>query len=274
MIKKIIQIADIHIRNVIRHEEYEEELGLLVSKCAEIASHYEKDEVRIALCGDIVHQKNTISNELFIITSSFIRQLENIAKVIVISGNHDLVEQNKTRKDTLTALFETADFKNSYFLDKMLDYKSGTIKDDNVTWALYSIHDGWNRPDIEQARIDDKDNIVIGLFHGTIIGTALFNGYASEAGISAEIFKGCDIVMAGHIHKMQEIDCEEVKIVYSGSPIQQDEGETVTQHGFMVWDLEKKAHEFIELPTTYGIYKFMIKSEDDIDNDKEELLNY
>ena len=47
---------------------------------------------------------------------------------------------------------------------------------------------------------------------------------------------------AGDIHKRQEIKRGDVKIVYPGSLIQQTFGETVTQHGFAVWDLEKKTH--------------------------------
>lgn len=274
MIKKIIHIADLHIRNVIRHEEYAEQLTKIVDKCAEIAEPYEKNEVRIVIAGDIVHQKNTISNELFILTSAFIRKLEEIAKVIIISGNHDLVEQNKSRKDTLTALFDTAEFSNAFFLDESLGYQSGLVEDDNVTWALYSIHDGYNRPDIEEAKIDNPKNTIIGLFHGTVVGTSLYNGTVSEVGVPNSLFSGCDIVMAGHIHKRQEMQYKDTSIVYAGSPIQQDEGETVTQHGFVVWDLENKTHEYVDIDSEYGIYKIKINSESDIDNDKEKLYNY
>ena len=44
-------------------EEYNEQLMKFIDKCKEIASNYEQDEVRIAICGDIVHQKNTISQQ-------------------------------------------------------------------------------------------------------------------------------------------------------------------------------------------------------------------
>ena len=49
MIKLIIQVADIHIRNVLRHDEYAQQLGKFIEKVKEIASPYKKEEVRIAL---------------------------------------------------------------------------------------------------------------------------------------------------------------------------------------------------------------------------------
>ena len=41
-IKLVIHCADIHIRNVQRHEEYAQQLERFVEKCKEIAAPYEK----------------------------------------------------------------------------------------------------------------------------------------------------------------------------------------------------------------------------------------
>lgn len=274
MIKLIIHTADIHIRNFLRHEEYAEQLTQFIEKCSELAKPYKKEEVRILISGDLFHSKNSISNELFVFCSTFIRQLEQIARVIIISGNHDLVVNNTSRKDTMTALFETADFKNSIFVDSYLGYESGTLIDDNVTWALYSIYNDFRRPDIELTKEEHPDNFTIGLYHGTIIGSTLNNGTVMENGTDGDIFKGCDVVMAGDIHKRQELKRGNTLIVYPGSLIQQTFGETITQHGFCVWDLENKTHKFVDLDTNYGLYDFEVSSIDDIDNNKEILLNY
>lgn len=274
MIKLIIHAADIHIRNMQRHEEYAAQLTQFIEKCKEVASPFKKEEVRIVLAGDLVHQKNQTSPELFVFASTFIRQLEEIAQVIVISGNHDLLVNNTSRKDTMTALFETANFQNSVFVDGYLGFDSGTLIDDNVTWALYSIYADYRKPDIAQARQENPNNIVIGLYHGTIIGATLNNGTVMQDGTDGETFNGCDIVMAGDIHKRQELKRGNVPIVYPGSLIQQTFGETVTQHGFCVWNLEEKTHRFIDLDTEYGLYDFQISGVDDMDENKETLLNY
>ena len=274
MIKKIIHIADVHIRNFQRLEEYTAKLNELNEKIGEITKEYRNEEVRIVISGDIVHSKNTISNELIAFVSSWIRELEKFGKVIVISGNHDLMVGNMSRVDTLTAVFTASKFANAIHLDSYLGYDSGIVPDDNVCWALYSIFTDYRRPNIEQAKNDFPKNTIIGLYHGTIVGATLNNGTMVDNGISGDEFEGCDFVAAGDIHKRQEIKRGDVKIVYPGSLIQQTFGETVTQHGFVIWDLEKKTHEFVDLSDEYALYDFEIKEVEDIENDKETLINY
>ena len=274
-IKCIIHIADVHIRNFQRLEEYSEQLTKVVEKCEEIASKYDKDEVRIVISGDLVHSKNTISNELMVFASYFLRQLEQIATVIVIAGNHDLIVENQTRTDTMTALFDTADFKNCKFLDAMLEYKSGCAIDNNVVWCLYSIYEDFLRPTtIEETREANPNARFIGLFHGQVIGATLNNGYVSDSGLDGDAFEGCDCVMAGHLHKRQVLKRGDTEIVYPGSLIQQTYGETVSQHGFAVWNLEDMSYEFVDIDTEYGLYDVEINGIDDIDEDKERLINF
>ena len=273
MIKKIIHLADIHIRNNQRYEEYTEQLIKFIDKCKEICEPYEENEVRIVICGDIFHSKNNISPELFSFTSTFLRELETIARVYVIAGNHDLMVNNLGKKDAITSLFETASFNNTFFLDRELDYHSGTLIDDNITWALYSIYDGFMIPDIQESKINNENNKVIGLFHETIYGCKMDNGTITNEGMSSDIFKDCDAVMCGHIHKFQELKKNGIKIVYPSSLIQQTFGESITQHGFCVWDIENLNYEFINIESQYCRYDIEISSVDDLINDKELLLN-
>lgn len=274
MVKKIISCSDIHIRNFQRLDEYAEILTIFIEKCKEIASFYEKDEVRIVICGDIIHNKNTISPELISFTSNFIRQLEQIAKVIVIAGNHDLIVNNLSRKDAITSIFETANFSNSFLLDNILEYESGYVIDDNITWAVYSIYDNYMKPNLEDAKKECPDNIIVGLYHGVIVGSSLDNGFVMDGGIDRGVFDGCDCVMCGDIHKRQVLRKNGINIVYSGSLIQQTFGETITQHGFTVWDMDNLSYEFIDINTEYGLYSFEINDFNDIENDKEILKNY
>jgi len=273
-IKKVIHLADVHIRNFQRLEEYTNQLEILNDKINEEVKGLNYDEIRIVISGDICHSKITISNELISFICTWIRKLEKIGKVIVISGNHDLLVDNKNRVDTLSAIFTAAEFKNAIYLDKYFGYESGTLVDENITWALYSIFSDYRRPDIEQIKKNYPENTIVGLFHGPIVGSLLNNGTKMDSGISEDIFDGCKIVMAGDIHKRQEIKGKTYTIVYPGSLIQQNFGETVTQHGFASWDIENGTYKFVDLPTEYSLYRFEIESPEDIDNNKEILTNY
>jgi len=272
-IKLIIHLADIHIRQHARLDEYEVKFKELNEKIQKEIEGYEYEEVRIVISGDIVHSKNSISNELIAFVAEWIRNLEKFAKVIVISGNHDLIVGNTSRVDTLTAIFKAARFTNATHLDSYLGYDSGIVPDENVTWAVYSIFTDYRRPNIEKARIDYPNNTIIGLYHGPIVGASLQNGSVMDSGVDSDIFEGCDFVAAGDIHKRQEIKQGDVSIVYPGSLIQQTFGESVTNHGFAVWNLENKTHKFVDLSDDYSLYDFVIKSEDDLDYDKEKLIN-
>lgn len=274
MVKLIIQTGDIHIRLFKRLEEYTEQLDRFVEKCKEISQPYDKEEVRIVICGDLGHSKNQLTPEFITLTSFFIRQLEEIGKVIVIAGNHDLIEGNTSRVDAITSIFNTANFSNAIFLDEMLNYESGCIVDENVTWAVYSIYDGYSRPNIEEARKANPQNKVIGLYHGIVVGCKMPNGMIMDDGVGEELFDGCDCVMAAHIHKRQELKRGDISIVYCGSLIQQTYGETVSEHGFVVWDANTLEHEYVDVETDYGLYDIEITSASDVDEDKERLVNF
>lgn len=274
MIKLVIHCSDIHIRAKMRFEEYTEQLQKFIERCKEITSDYEKDEVRIVIAGDLVHQKNTVTPELMVFASSFIRQLEQIAKVIVIAGNHDLIVNNTDKKDTITSLFETAAFENAYFLDYELDFQSGYIQDDNITWVVYSIYQDYMVPNVSEAKEQTPSNTFIGLYHGMINGVKLDNSTVSECGTNKDIFMDCQYVMAGDIHKRQEIINQNgTKIVYPGSLIQQTFGETVSNHGFAVWNIENGDVSYDDIESEYSLLDIKIEDVEDIQKDKEILLN-
>lgn len=283
MIKKIIHASDIHIRNVKRHDEYKEQFTKFVNECKEIVLlNYSYDEVRIVLAGDLFHQKIQTSNEQTTLFSWFIRELEAICPVIIICGNHDFMESNIDRMDTITPIVKLMNLHNVKYIDMMLDYKSGCIIDDNVVWCLYSIFDGYSKPDIMIERVSNPDKKFIGLFHGPLTGAKTDTGYEFEHGISPSIFDGCDVVLCGDIHKRGVIEFDSTiddsttkrMAVYSGSLIQQDQGESVSSHGFLLWDVDTLEYDECDVFSDYGFYKFKIESMNDIDDGLEEFINF
>jgi DNA repair exonuclease SbcCD nuclease subunit len=273
MIKKIIAVSDIHIRNLRRSEEYKEKLSAFIEECKDFVSEYNRDEVRIVIAGDIFHNKTDISPEAYVMCAWLLKQLDRIAKTIVISGNHDM-SQNEARLDALSTVFSMCKFKNTYYLDKELDYESGCLKDDNVVWCLYSSFDGFAKPSIDEYRIENPDCTFVGLFHGDVKGSRTDAGYQSENGLNASYFDGLDFGILGHIHKKQCIEHDGIRLVYCGSLIQQDFGENLSKHGFVIWDVESRTYEDVDFKDEeYGFYNFSINSIEDLDNDTEEIIN-
>lgn len=273
-IKCIIACGDLHIRNLRRQDEYQKQLTKFIEHCKEIVSQYEKDEVRIVITGDILHNKLDISGEAYILTSWFLRQLDKITKTIVIAGNHDMNMSNLSRLDSLSTIFSLCKFKQVFYLDKELGYESGCMIDENIVWCLYSSFDNFTTPNIDDYRQENPDKVFFGLFHGTLSSARTDVGYIAENGLEGSYFGDIDFCIMGHIHKRQCIKCNGIPMVYCGSLIQQDHGENISGHGFIKINVEDLDYEEIDIPNDeHGFYTFEINSEEDIDNDIENILN-
>lgn len=274
MIKYIISISDIHVRNFKRMEETQEFLSKLVDYCNEFAKTRNPEEIRIVIAGDLFDQKITVSNESKILVSWLLKRLNEIATTYVICGNHDYLMNNSSRVCSLTPIFAMSNFNNCKYLDQELGYMSGIYEDENIAWCVYSTFDDFNRPEIEAYKIQNQDKILVGLIHADINGAKTDVGRVTDKGLNAEFFSGLDFVISGHIHKRQEIKKNGVKIVYCGSLIQQDMGENISGHGGVIWDVEKKEWEPFDLDKgEYGFYKFVIDDITDIEEDREKILN-
>lgn len=269
MVKLVIHTADIHIRTYKMHREYRAAFQKFIEQVKELTKDLKREEIRIVIAGDLVHQKITISNEMILLTIDFLKALEQIAPLVIIAGNHDLLENNRERIDSITPIVSF--FKGSdvtYYTD------SDCYEDDNIVWCVYSIFEGNRRPDIESARKEyGDDKKYVGLYHAPIVGAKTDIGYKLEHGGEIDLFDGCDVAMLGDIHKHQEFNHNNVKIVYPSSLIQQDFGENISGHGFLAWDMDNLTYKFHEVQNDYGFYKFKIASPDDVNDNKEKLVN-
>jgi len=272
MVKKIIHTADIHIRTFRLHSEYMEVFKTFISDAKELVKDYERDEVRIILAGDLVHQKILISNEQLLLCTWFIKELEKIAPVIIIAGNHDLLENNKSRMDSITPVVKfLSDLNVNYFKE------SKCYLDDNIVWCVYSIFEVNAKPDIDSAREEfGDDKIYIGLYHAALLNAKTDIGYSIDHGSGLDIFDGCDAVMMGDIHLYQVFIHKGAPIIYPGSLIQQNFGEKITGHGFVLWDITEPSdltYEFHEVENRHRYFQFKITSLDDLETGSEKITN-
>ena len=99
-IKTIAHLSDIHIRKLHRFIEYKEVFKRLYKKLREI-----KPDL-IYVGGDIVHGKLDTSPEETRLVASFFLKLTSITDVVLITGNHDVNLQNKSREDALSPIID------------------------------------------------------------------------------------------------------------------------------------------------------------------------
>ena len=280
MITKIIACGDIHVPSYKGIDLLRPVMTNFLEKCKKIAKEEGPENIRIVVLGDIFDQKIAITNESVLCVDWFLSELDKICKTIVIAGNHDFLMNNMDRVDSLTPLFEIGKYKNVIYLDKELGYKSGILDDDNVAWCLYSSFDGFTTPDITMHKTanEGKGFTYVGLIHADVNGAITNTNFVAENGVDPGVFEECDFVMAGHIHKRQEIKKNGVRVVYSSSIKQKDFGESISAHGFVLWDIEDPeeiTYKYVNVPNPDGGYfSFEIKDIEDLANDNEELINY
>ena len=270
MVKKIIHIADLHIRTIQMHELYKEQFSKLLKELSgKVFEWLEEgvnwDEIRIVIAGDIAHQKINISNEQLMLTSWFIRELTEYGKVVIIPGNHDFLENNTQRLDSISPVVDLLGN------DNIVYYKdSGDYMDENIQWVVYSLYQHNARPEFTK----DKTKLTIGLFHGPIMGLSTDLGYEFEDAYDQLNFVDLDLLLCGDIHKRQQFTLPNGgHAIMVGSLIQQNFGETVKHHGYGVYDVESNEYEFHDLENAQPFLHFRINDIKDIENETEEHAN-
>lgn len=257
---KIVGIGDIHIRLYKRHSEYRESFNLLYEKLKEIKPD------KIVIAGDIAHSKNQMTPELVSLITEFFNELANIAPLLIIPGNHDFIASNTERLDVLTPIIQAMNN------DKIKYIKESSVyydQDLDINWVCWSQLTDNNKPNF----IKEENKKYIGVFHGPVIGSKT-DHFLFEDGYDVENFQECDFVIMADVHKFQELKTKNnIKCVYTSSLIQQDFGENINNHGFILVDSEKMDYKFYELENNNPLLHFKITDISDIENNKEKLLN-
>jgi DNA repair exonuclease SbcCD nuclease subunit len=258
MIKRLVHFSDLHIRLFKDHDLYREILTTAFSEWKALKPD------RIVFTGDLVHSKNQMTPELIEFVAWVLSECSKIAKTIIIIGNHDFLENNMSRLDALSPIIESLNDSNIFY------YKErGTYEDDNVLWVVYSLTSHNIPPEIPQT-----DKKKIGLFHGPVMGLTTSIGYKFDDGFETSKFEGCDLVLCGDIHKRQVFDIPNKKKAYMiGSTIQQNFGESLSQHGYGVYEVLSDKYTFVDLPNPKPFLSFKITSFEDLETGSEKLLN-
>lgn len=242
-IEKIIHLADIHIRLYKRHNEYRYVFETLYKS---IKEQKLKNAV-IVIAGDVVHSKTDMSPEMVKMVSDFFKNLSDIHPTIVIAGNHDCNLSNPNRLDALSPIIENLDNKNLFYLKN-----SGIYVVNDVEFGVLSILDGSDK----WPSAKNMSGTKIALFHGPINQAKTSTGFTISNKMTIDGFNGFDMVLLGDIHKAQLLQRKDInfpEIMYPGSLIQQNHGEGLDGHGYVIWDVNTStAEKYVEVPNKYG----------------------
>ena len=238
-VDKILHIADVHIRNFKRHDEYKSVFEKLYKLCREKVE--ENPNTILYLAGDIVHAKTDMTPELIDIVTELLDTLSKIAPTILIAGNHDCNLNNPSRMDALTPIVNLihSDFNTLFYLKETGIY---TLK--NIDFVLNSVYESPDNFIVANDVVSDNTKIV--LFHGAIdMASTDMGTYMKNKSITIQKFDGYDYGMFGDIHKFQYLDAD-TKFAYAGSLIQQNFGEGLI-HGIIEWDIKNNKSKFIRI---------------------------
>lgn len=223
---RILHISDNHWRPLIRHEEYKEAFTDLFDKARALSIDC------FVVCGDIVHEKTQrITPEIVDCLVWWFREMASIAPVHIMLGNHDGNLANKNRQDAISPIVEAINDDRIRLYKQSGNYELGGT----FSLAVFSPFDevGWQHVSPQEGKIN------IALFHGSVQGAITDIGYYVEGEVEPQFFQDYDFAFLGDIHKCQFLDSER-RIAYCGSTIQQDFGENVDGHGFLLWDIKSK----------------------------------
>lgn len=244
-IDHVYHMADLHIRNLKRHKEYR----LVFNKFLEVLDNKVSNSI-LYIGGDIAHAKTEMSPELVREVSSFLKECADRIPTFIITGNHDCNLLNPSRLDVLTPIVESLNHPNLYYMKDTGVWEVGNLK-----IGVFSILD--NKENWPKGTDIIGDNKIV-FFHGPVHRSKTDVGYViSSKSFPMDLFNGYHIGMFGDIHKRQILQDYNERLnhpilVYASSLIQQNHGELLDNHGYLLWDIKNRTFTEHNIYNEYG----------------------
>lgn len=255
-IDTIIHIADIHIRLSSFHSEYNLVFQEFYKKLTELKQT--NPNTIVCLCGDLLHSKDELKPDTIVQTWNFLKNVADIFPLIIIAGNHDTIEQNDDKIDSIMAILKDRPISNIHYL-----IKSGVYIYNNLAFAVSSIidHKIIHLDECNKLLGDllcastpcDKKYIKIALYHGQISTPLNSVGYRLKGNKTLEDFGDYDYILLGDVHKFQYLN-DKKTVAYASSMISQNFSESDQYHGYIQWDITSGASKYIILPNAHAYH--------------------
>lgn len=286
-ITHIIHIADLHVRTGDTQKSKYDEYEIVFKRLYDDLSTYEpilQKKTIIIIAGDIFHNKLKIESPGIKLVLTFLKNLGSLTNVYIIRGNHDYRQEYPNEPDLIESLF-SIDIPNVTYWNN-----TGHFIVSNIGFGLVSIQDALMKgassgitlelPQFPDPIYFDKFPDIkhkIALFHGAISKTRLPTGMIMDdkQTYPIEWFKGYDSIILGDIHLQQlhnvkmNLNNDQNNFKYSteinnysyndnqpwgypGSLLQQNFGEALYGHGFLIWNLDNKEISCYHVKNDYG----------------------
>lgn len=252
-ISHIFHLSDIHIRNgdihLSRYNEYNTVFDNLFKSIQDNITTLKlsPSNMLIVVSGDIFHNKNVIGSYGLDLYKKLIKGLTNICKTIVFHGNHDRFQHDEQQPSLVSCTMEIDNLiilnsSQSFVID---DIGFTYVSIDDTLCNLQSVGRTLDLPPFPI--INEKTKYNIALFHGTFGQVKLFNGTETDETFNPYPFEWIDknqhidFALLGDIHLRQHNKTNKNMLWgYAGSLVQQNYGEDIVSHGYLIWDLHNK----------------------------------
>ena len=264
-ITHVIHLADLHIRCgdaiIARIEEYTCVFDNFIAEISLLPCVINKTALCL-IAGDICESKCRAETASSIMLFKFINQLQQLVPIIFICGNHDFKQSEPNTPDSVEMFTIPYDKNRVMYLKETGCYIYG-----NLGFGVVSVKDTLRKYNtagvVDQLEpfpepiFPNDVTCSIALFHGTIKQSALSSGRNSDIithGYPLEWFDGYNMVMLGDNHMQQvHTTIDGMMWAYSGSMLQQNWGETLFGHGYILWDIAAKSTSIHHIRNDYGM---------------------
>lgn len=263
----IIHLADIHIpNNVSRHEEYATVFQNLHTSISNLPD-LKPESTLIVIAGDIFHdarKDGKLSPNAILLFKTFLNTLTVHGTIIIIPGNHDnnITYQSShvdLKKDTLSCVLAgMKDVGRSVWylpLTGVYNFRNVVIYHTSV-FDIDKLTNPNQYPQrleyLQKRRSEPTTSKHIGLLHCGIDSQQLQSGYVlRDCAYKVSDLQQYDITCLGDTHHHQFLGPNK-RIGYPNSLIQQNHGESLDNHGFILWDLTTLEGRMVPIVNPYG----------------------
>jgi DNA repair exonuclease SbcCD nuclease subunit len=209
------------------------------------ATFRKRDIYDIIIPGDIFHNRSHISVETLSIAKKCFDLFQGF-NIYISTGNHDCYLKDTSDINSISIL-------NGWENIKVFEHKPELLETENFK-KIALVPWGSSLDDIPKA------DYMFGHFE---ISSFYMNSYKiCEHGFSyKDLFKISPFILSGHFHKKDDRSYNDGRIVYLGSPYQQNFGDVMDERGIYILDTDKNELEFIENNVSPKHYKVKINED-------------